>query len=169
MQLTGKEIIERGLVTGYCEEGVQQQGVDVRLDRVLRFDTNPVEYGIVPTKGKTKLRPRIEIEPKPFHDYGTGWYLNPGYYEVITIEGCDMPKDAAMYLRTRSSLVRNGAIVHSGQFDAGFNTDHMGFFLEVNFPIFIEKGARIAQTIFTSSADVENLYDGQFMRDCQRG
>ena len=72
------------------------------------------------------------------------------------------------YIRYRSSLVRCGAIVHSGQFDAGFKTDAMGCFLQVIRPLHIEEGARIAQAIVFESNDVENLYDGQWQGDKQR-
>jgi deoxycytidine triphosphate deaminase len=60
--------------------------------------------------------------------------------------------------------------VHSGQFDAGFNTEKMGCFLQVNHPINIEKGARIAQAIVTESYEVmdEDLYNGQWQGDKQR-
>ena len=31
MQLTGRQIIERGIVDNYCDDAIQQQGIDVRL------------------------------------------------------------------------------------------------------------------------------------------
>ncbi len=166
MQLTGKQIVEKGIITGFSEEGVQQQGIDVRLDKVIKFiDTWGV--GVVPAKGKTILRDRIEL--KPIIENGVEeWILDPGYYEVIVKEGCKMPENAAMVFISRSSMVRNGAIIHCGQFDAGFETKSMGFFLQVLFPIEIERGARIAQTRIFETASVENLYNGQYQQDKQR-
>lgn len=37
--LTSKEIVERNIIFDFCEEGVQQQGIDVRLDSVGRLQT----------------------------------------------------------------------------------------------------------------------------------
>ena len=34
MQLTGKEIIEKGIISNYIEEGIQQQGIDVRVKSI---------------------------------------------------------------------------------------------------------------------------------------
>ena len=86
------------------------------------------------------------------------------------MESCDIPKDAVLNYKTRSSLVRCGAIVHSGQFDGGFNTDKMGCFLEVLQPILIERGARIAQAVVDESypVDDDKLYNGQWQNDNQR-
>lgn len=170
MQLTGKQIVERGIITGYCEEGVQQQGIDVRLDKVITFDNSSTSKpGSVPAEGKTILRNRHEITPYSYNGVES-WHLDPGYYEVIVKEGCKMPNNAAMRFISRSSLVRNGAIIHCGQFDAGFETEQMGFFLQVLFPINIERGARIAQTLIFESAPVDegSLYQGQWQGDKQR-
>lgn len=168
MQLTGKQIVEREIVNNTTIECIQQQGIDVRLREVVAFEELSVSQpGYVPAKGKTKLRDRHTVAP---HDINgkQGWYLEPGYYEVIVEEGCKMPANAAMVFISRSSLVRNGAIIHCGQFDAGFETEHMGFFMQVLFPIIIEKGARIAQTRIFETAPVENLYEGQWQNDKQR-
>jgi deoxycytidine triphosphate deaminase len=96
--------------------------------------------------------------------------LEPGYYEISFVESCKIPANCAMYFKTRSSLVRCGAIVHSGQFDAGFETEKMGAFLHVILPIEIEVGARVAQMIVNESYEVglTELYDGQWQNDKQR-
>ena len=162
MQLTGRQIVDRGIVIGACEAGVQQQGVDVRLKEVWKVYDNKV--GFVPKEGKTV----------PPGSYILAWdevyELTPGYYEVEFEEGCDIPSDTAMYFKTRSSLVRCGAEILSGQFDGGFHTDNMGAFLKVNIPIRIEKGARVAQMIVNETYKVndEDLYDGQWQGDKQR-
>lgn len=175
MQLTGKQIIERGIIKGYCEEAVQQQGIDVRIKSLKyvknyfkeAFDITEDEpsVGIIPVKGKTILPPYDEVS-----NDGDKWNLTPGYYEVELEESCDIPSNATLHYKTRSSLVRCGAVIHSGQFDAGFKTDNMGCFLHVICPIIIYKGARIAQAIVFESDDVQkdSLYDGQWQNDKQR-
>ena len=98
------------------------------------------------------------------------WDLPEGNYEIEFEEGCDNPNYIAMYFKTRSSLVRCGAEILSGQFDAGFMTDNMGAFLKVNIPITIEKGARVAQAILTETYEVgvKHMYNGQWQGDKQR-
>lgn len=166
MQLTGKQIVESGIVIGACDAGVQQQGVDVRLMKVSRVGEGIWDIGYVPAKGKTDTPYSNEVEVT---EDGT-WRLEPGYYELEFKEGCKIPSNAAMYFKTRSSLVRCGAIVHSGQFDAGFETEKMGAFLHVILPIEIEVGARVAQMIVNESYEVglAELYDGQWQNDKQR-
>lgn len=166
MQLTGKQIVESGIVIGACEAGVQQQGVDVRLMKVSKVGKNTWDVGYVPANGKTGTPCSSEVEVT---EDGT-WRLEPGYYELEFKEGCKIPSNAAMYFKTRSSLVRCGAIVHSGQFDAGFETEKMGAFLHVILPIEIEVGARVAQMIVHESYTVgeEHMYNGQWQNDKQR-
>lgn len=163
MQLTGRQIVDRGIVIGSCEADVQQQGVDVRLKELWKVNDDKV--GFVPKEGKTMPPGNYMILA-----WDDVYELNPGYYEVEFEEGCDIPSNAAMYFKTRSSLVRCGAEILSGQFDGGFHTDNMGAFLKVNIPIKIEKGARVAQMIVNETYEVndEDLYDGQWQGDKQR-
>lgn len=158
-QLTGKQIIERGIVSNYCGEAIQQQGVDVRVANIKEL----VGTGMIPAEGKTQLPQYVDAGKS-----GPVWALPPGYYEVELMEGIHMPNNAALTYKTRSSLVRCGATVESGQFDAGFDTDKAGCFLVVHRSIIIEKGARIAQVVVHETAPVDNTYNGQFQGDKQR-
>ena len=176
MQLTGKQIVEfadKGIIFNTCPEGIQQQGVDVRLKDVFVFCDIPY-----PVMGKiTKEKSHI---PQTKSTNGTAMWtkkgdsefivLEPGYYEVMFEEGCKLPNNMAMYFKTRSSLVRCGAIIHSGQFDGGFETQNMGAFLQVIRPIEIERGARIAQAIVSETyvVDEDHMYNGQWQNDNQR-
>lgn len=162
-QLTGKQIIERGIVKNYVPEAIQQQGVDVRVHKVYSL----AEMGMVPAQGKTLLPTRVEF-PAIQGESTPRWVLEPGYYELDLMEGIDMPSNAALYFKTRSSLVRCGAIIESGQFDAGFKTDRAGCFLIVHRHMVLEQGARVAQAIVHTSENVENTYNGQFQADQQR-
>lgn len=163
MQLTGKQIVESGIIYNNCPEGVQQQGVDVRVKKIWKVNSN--DLGHIPVKGKTTTPKTTECLP-----WNNNWELTPGYYEVEFLEGCYIPAYCAMYFKTRSSLVRCGAEIISGQFDGGFKTEYMGAFLKVNIPIIIDCGARIAQAIVTETYEVEEdkLYNGQWQNDKQR-
>lgn len=177
MQLTGKQIVENKIIYGNEEAGVQQQGIDVRVKYISKVEAKPGLFssndgtGLIPLVGKT-VTPRTSCHC-PTYDKERDvnyWYLPVGYYEVEFYEGCKIPANCAMYFKTRSSLVRCGAEVRSGQFDGGFETESMGAFLKVDLPIRIDVGARIAQAIVTETypVDEENLYDGQWQNDQQR-
>lgn len=182
MQLTGRQIIQEGIITNYCEEGIQQAGVDLRLKQVNAL----CGEGCVPREGKTVLPEYLEIKDRypnteqnrsyaiyngPSGENLVAWRLNPGYYEIILEEGCKMPNNRAMTFVQRSSLHRCGCIIRGSQFDPGFETEHMGTFIQVFHPVIIEKGARVCQTLVMETAEVaaEDLYAGQFAFDRQRG
>ena len=168
MQLTGKQIVNNNIVTNVCEEGIQQQGVDLRIKDIKRV-VGPAGY--IPLTGKT-ITPQknalVRLETNSVKHIE--WYLDPGYYEVEFLEGCDIKSNMTLHIKTRSSLIRCGAECRSGQFDAGFNTKNMGCFLKVELPIYIDPGARIAQAIVFESypVDTEDLYNGQWQNDKQR-
>lgn len=167
--LTGKEIAERGIISNFLKENIQQQGIDVRLLEVFKVDENG--GGIIPAGNSRKtITPKTEkIACLPDGKNGEfGWMLKPGYYEVMFDEGCDIPNNCSLQFKTRSSGIRCAIEIRSGLFDAGFNTKNMGAFMKVELPIFIERHARVAQVIVDSSNEVENLYNGQWQGDNQR-
>lgn len=160
MQLTGKEIAAKGIVYNYDpEKGIQQQGIDVRIDMVYQLQ----DVGLI-GRHITDIPNRVQI----FARNDDLYILEPGYYEVDLMEGVDVPNNATLHFKTRSSLVRCGAQIYSGQFDAGFHTEKAGCFLHVIRPIKIERLARIAQAIVFTSNEVDNTYNGQFQSDKQR-
>lgn len=163
MQLTGIQIINQGIVTNYTDAGVQQQGIDLRVKEIRSVNENG--GGFIPEFGKSVIPPTLSLGPTD-----NVYKLQPGYYEIEFKEGCDIPRNATLHIKTRSSLVRCGAQCYSGQFDGGFNTKNMGCFLHVILPITIEKGARVAQALVFESnpVDDEHLYDGQWQGDKQR-
>ena len=170
MQLTGRQIVDKGIISNYIEEGVQQQGVDVRLKNIFTLDG----MGYIPRSGKT-YKPKSNLIEEWLKDDANGnddqfIHLDPGYYEIEFEESCNIPSNYVLNFKTRSSLVRCGALVHSGQFDAGFQTENMGAFLQVIRPITLEKGARLAQAIVNETYEVQDddLYNGQWQNDKQR-
>jgi len=167
--LTGKQLVEKGIITGpIAAENVAQHGVDLNLIKVEKI----VGKGFVPKVGKTKLATRliilsgqVQVDGDVIED---AWYLEPGSYDITFAQGCEIPSDQMLLIRQRSSLLRNGAILHSSCFDAGFRSSNIGTVLHVRIPIIIEVGARVAQIYAHESNVVENLYNGQFQNDSQR-
>lgn len=174
--ITGKQLIEQGIITNATEDLIAQVGVDLELIKVERL----FGWGFIPKKGKTKLVKYKEVDPEviiidvetvdhvdvPIE--GIGWQLSPGAYQVTFKQGCKIPSDKVLFIRQRSSLLRNGCVLHSSVFDPGFETENIGNIIIVNQPIQIEKEARIAQVYSHNCNTVENLYDGQFQNDKQR-
>lgn len=167
--LTGKELAESGMLTGFEESQIQQQGIDIRISKINKIKNKKV--GVIPKEGRTGIPEFEEMQPLHLKNGDTrvfGWLLPVGVYDIEFIEGVNVQPNACMKIITRSSLVRNGSLVESGLFDAGFHTDHMGGMLFVNNPIVIEVGARVAQVVCFESGVVENLYNGQWQGDNQR-
>ena len=166
MNLTGKEIVEKGIVTNvFSPECIAQHGVDLQLIKVQRVTSG----GFIPESGKTILADRETIEPIYLDKYNTlCWRLEVGTYDITFKQGCKIPPDQRMQLIQRSSLLRNGALLVSSLFDAGFETENIGTVLFISETLTIEVGARVAQAYTTSSNEVQNLYNGQFQKDSQR-
>lgn len=169
MDLTGKEIVENGIITGPVSEGnIAQHGVDLNIKSVRRIASND---GAI-LKEKTLLPKYEEVTPTKvkFDKYGERecFVLKPGMYDISFEQGCNIPKDQRMFLVQRSSIMRNGAIVNSSMFDAGFKTDEIGTFICVFETLTIEVGARVVQAFCEQSNEVMNLYNGQFQKDKQR-
>lgn len=167
--LTGKQLVEKRIITGpITEENIAQHGVDLNLIRVEKI----IGKGFVPRVGKTKLATRQNVEPVQIEvddEKTIAWHLEPGSYDITFAQGCEIPSDQMLLIRQRSSLLRNGAILHSSCFDAGFRSSNIGTVLHVRIPIIIEVGARVAQIYAHESNVVENLYNGQFQNDKWRG
>ena len=168
--LTGRQIAESGMLTGFEEKNIQQQGVDIRIAKVNKVKG---KLGVVPETGKTILPDYEPIQPlhymKNEGERIYGWMLGPGVYDIEFVEGVNIDSFHAMKPLTRSSLVRMGARIDSGLYDAGFNTEHCGAMLYVTTPVIIAVNARVAQIVCLESDEVHNLYNGQFQNDKQRG
>ena len=165
MNLTGKQIAEQKIVTGFEEENIQQVGIDCRITGINKL----YGYGFIPREGKTELPAYTAVRPTEDADQRISWALEPGYYEITLQEGCNIPNSAMLLLKQRSSLKRCGAEIESPVFDPGFKTEHMGTFMKVNHPVRIEYMARVCQAVvYETKGEVENLYEGQFQNDKQR-
>lgn len=168
--LNSRELIHRKIVTGPIDDDmIAQVGVDLRVIRIEQIFGG----GVIPQQGKTHLGKKEVVKPqsgKEIELENAVWVLTPGVYDVTFDQGCDIPSDIALLIRQRSSLLRNGTILHSSVFDPGFKTDNIGTVIVVNSPIVIEYKARIAQIYgyVCSEVSSDDLYDGQYQGDKQR-
>ena len=175
--LNAQQIVDEGLLKLNETKGKPAQvGYDLSLKAVQRVGTsvanNPYnvskdgKIGKV-LKDKTELTTYLPIETINL-DGAEGWLLYKGVYDITFWEGCKIPSNRTAFIKQRSSLYRNGAIINSPVFDPGFETDNMGTLLYVHETIFIEKNARVAQIYFHESVNTDVMYNGQWQNDKQR-
>lgn len=163
--INAQQIVDKGLLKLESSKGKAAQiGYDLSLKAVNKIGN----VGKV-LKNKTELASYEPIE-KVQLDGHTGWLLYPGAYDITFWEGCDIPSNYVGLIRQRSSMLRNGTVLHSSVFDPGFSTEFMGTVMVVNETIFVEEDARVAQIYFHECTPVgeENLYNGQWQGDKQR-
>jgi deoxycytidine triphosphate deaminase len=173
--LNAKQILEEGLLQLETAQGKPAQvGYDLSLKAVSKIGSSIVVGGTFNKyakigkvlKDKTELTTYIPIETINL-DGDKGWLLYEGVYDITFHEGCKIPENRVAFIKQRSSLYRNGAIINSPVFDPGFETANMGTILYVHETIFIEENARVAQIYFHECNGAE-LYNGQWQNDKQR-
>ena len=130
-----------------------QHGVDLTLKDIYTLTPGQVLLE------KTIIGSITYLSPDEQNKY----FLTPGVYGVQFEQGCVLPANVKANIIHRSSVLRNGSFILSGEYDPGFETEYMGAFLFVTIPIIIEKGARIAQIVMAHTLPSE-LYNGQFQR-----
>jgi deoxycytidine triphosphate deaminase len=171
--LNATQILDEGLLLLEHTQGKPSQvGYDITLKAVNKIGTkvggNLFTEGQIGKvlKDKTVLTTYTAVDTKQV-DGDEGWLLYEGVYDITFNEGCKIPDNRVAFIKQRSSLYRNGAIINSPVFDPGFETQNMGTLLYVHETIFIEKDARVAQIYFHECNGAE-LYNGQWQNDKQR-
>jgi deoxycytidine triphosphate deaminase len=137
-------------VSPVTENQVQPNGVDLTLDAVERFD----EPGYIGRDGK-EMGAREAVEPAA--DF---YHLDPGVYAATYGEQISIPEGHVGFVLPRSSLMRNGAMLNTAVWDAGYEGRGEGL-LQVGHPIRIERGARFAQFVL-AEAGHEETYEGTY-------
>jgi deoxycytidine triphosphate deaminase len=167
--LNSFQILDEGLLKLEHTKGKPAQvGYDLTLKQVNKIGNKGIS---IPKIGKV-LKDKTELTNYTPHglmnlDGATGWLLYAGVYDITFNEGCKIPDNRVAFIKQRSSLYRNGAIINSPVFDPGFETDFMGTLLYVHETLFIEENARVAQIYFHECAPAKK-YDGQWQGDKQR-
>jgi len=133
-------------------EQVQPNGVDLTVDAILE----PTERGRIGRDGK-RIADREPIDADP----DAGAYVLPaGGYIARYGERIRIPEGHVGFVYPRSSLMRNGCMLHTAVWDAGYEGRGEGL-LVAHQDVEIEPGARIAQLVF-AEADHDGTYDGSY-------
>lgn len=162
MILSRKDIIrlqeEEGLIEGAVdfEKQLTPQGIDITVKEVHELlDEGCIDFDN--TKRKLPQSRKLEWD-------GDKLFLKPGVYKVVTNEIFKLPLDIAAICQPRTSLLRSGAFVATGVWDAGFY-GRAEFVLHVQNPhgLVLMKNARIAQLLFIKlSWKTDKPYRGIF-------
>ena len=174
--LNAQQILAEGLLKLSESKGKPAQvGYDITLKAVNKVG-NKIGGGVYNLskggkigkvlKDKTELTTYTPMDTINL-DGVEGWLFYEGVYDITFNEGCKIPDNRVAFIKQRSSLYRNGAIINSPVFDPGFETQYMGTLLYVHETIFIEKDARVAQIYFHECVSAE-MYNGQWQGDKQR-
>lgn len=134
---------------------VQPNGVDLTLSVVAQ----PIDAGRIGLSAKS-VADRQSIPTTEVTDEGETYYLPPGAYVAQYGERVSIPDGHVGFIYPRSSLLRNGCMLHTAVWDAGYEGEGTGL-LVVHHDIEIDRGARIGQFVL-AKADHTGTYDGTY-------
>jgi len=164
--LNGKEIKslikKKKLIEGFIDQDVQltSNGFDLTAGKVFEFagkgelDFSNLER-VLPETKEVRAKKKTKIDK-----YGW-WNLKAGAYKIKTNESLNLPKNLTAVAFSRTSLLRMGAYVQTGVWDAGFK-GKSEFVLRVENEkgIRVKQNARLAQIIFFRINEVKKGYSG---------
>ena len=149
---------EPPLIEPVDDPGVQVQpnGFDLTLESVWRIDGQ----GSI---GRTNSE-RVIPARAPISASEDGWFeLGPGAYVIHFREIVAMPLDVMAFGRPRSSVLRCGASIHTGIWDAGYRGRSEALLLVHTEPgIRLAVGARVVQVVFVRLDGVTHAYAGTY-------
>lgn len=132
-----------------------QVGYDLTLKEV-----NRINGGMV-LQDKTVPEMYTPVHPTKTENDKFVFKLEPNTYSLTFEQGIKIDTYHTAFIRHRSSVLRCGGIITSGVYDPGFEVDEMGAVLIATKPIFIEKGARVAQIVMFEN-HIAEAYNGQW-------
>ncbi|PPD57447.1 deoxyuridine 5'-triphosphate nucleotidohydrolase [Dehalogenimonas etheniformans] len=149
------------LITDYLclQDQVQPNGIDLTLKEVFNID-GP---GVIPVDNAQ--RKLSSLSPLPF-DGKDRIHLKPGDYLITYNEVVSLPKDVMALGRTRSSLLRCGAAIHTAVWDAGYSGRSQSLVVVYNKDgIILEKNARLLQLVFFRLGSETEGYSGIYQNE----
>lgn len=140
-------------ISNLKEDNIQPNAVDLNLRYVYQWTNSYFEMS---EDSKVK-RNMVEVIPE------NNWYtLGAGYYLVEFDHTVTVGNDEAGYVVPRSTLMRNGCIIHSCLYDSGYNGKMIaGLTVSPGCVFKVKKGTRLAQYI-CFKAQTDHQYSGQY-------
>ena len=149
------------LLTEYLDLGQQLQpnGIDLTLRDVFTIEG----VGVIPVDNADRKLSSIELKP---YDTNGRIHLNEGIYLITYNEVVSLPKDVMALGRTRSSLLRCGAAIHTAVWDAGYSGRSQSLLNVYNKDgITLEKNARLMQLVFFRLSAATDGYKGIYQNE----
>jgi dUTP pyrophosphatase len=164
MIITGKQIAG-AMLDGVIDAETQTQpnGFDMTLQKVEAFMNN--DMGVLDFDNSRRHKTNVGIVP---FDSRGAVLLGRGSYLITLDPKMEIPKDEVWMLKPRSSLVRMGAYIDSGVFDAGFIGRGQVLLTVNNLQgIKLYKDARVAQMVAfkIEGGEVKEGYNGIYQND----
>jgi len=157
-----KQLIEKEkLVEGFMhlEKQLTPNGFDITVESVSTFSA----AGALDFSNKQRLIPQAnQLAPQKRNkeDAHGWWKLSPGGYKIRTNESVNLPNSIVALAFPRTSLLRMGAFVQNGVWDAGFKgKGEFILVVENPFGIEIKQNARLIQLVFFRVEETEE-YNG---------
>ena len=152
MFINPKQAIKEGWLKNVDERDIQPNAIDVPVSEIFKVDNSVFSLN---KNGKTH-RTRTVVPLKndgppigiPIKD---SWTLEKGVYDWVSDVYVEVPSGYVGWLHTRSTLNRNGLIVHSGLYDSGFKGPVCGMLYNFGGTADIEFNTCFAQFIIAPS------------------
>lgn len=145
-----KFILERNLIKNYInlDKQLTPNGFDLTVEAIFEFSS----WGALDFSNSQRVVPQgrsiLPKKAKPEDKFGW-WELKPGGYKVRTNEVINLPLNLIALAYPRTSLLRMGAFVQNGVWDAGFKgKGEFILVVENSYGVRIKENARIVQLVF---------------------
>ena len=141
------------------ETQVTNNGIDLTLESVERF-TSPGYIDFSNSERVLSETQKIDFDQN-------GWiYLEKGTYKITYNEVVSIPTDALALARTRSSLLRCGASIGTGVWDAGYRGRSSSLlYVSNDMGINLKKNARVLQLVFFDLDTETEKYSGTYQNE----
>lgn len=138
-------------VTKVDSEMEQMHTIDLRVAKIYKVSDSTLD---LTNKQHRKVHPVLPNDKGEF-------FLTPGVYTFDTFHEVEMAEGEAAWIIGRSTLTRNGIIVSSALYDAGYKGGINGFIHNPIGSIKLKVADRIGQFIVTQAETIK-LYEGTY-------
>lgn len=155
---------EPPLVEGLTDPArqVQPHGIDLRLDAVWLF-TEAGGLFADPSSDAARADRRLPTRVEGPFDAAWRCHLAAGAYLVRFQEVIHLPRDLMALGRSRSTLLRCGAALHTAVWDAGYSGRSEALLVVSNpHGLALERGARLLQLVFFPLDAPGDAYTGTY-------
>ena len=141
------------------ENQLQPNGIDLTLREVFTIEGE----GVIPVDNADRRLSALSALP---YDAAGRIHLPEGLYLLTYNEVVSLPQDVMALGRTRSSLLRCGAAIHTAVWDAGYSGRSQSLLVVYNPKgITLEKNARLMQLVFYRLANATAGYNGIYQNE----